>query len=125
VRGLIVRMLITAFALWIASAVVPGMQITSVGTLLAAAFLLGLVNAVVRPLVIILTLPLTILSLGIFLLIINGAMLGLVAALLDDFHLSGLLSAILGSLIVSITSWMASWYIGPQGKFEVIVTQRK
>jgi putative membrane protein len=124
-RGLIIRLLITAFGLWVASALVPGMRITGVGTLLWAAFLLGLVNAVVRPLVVLLTLPLTIISLGIFLLVVNGAMLGLVAALLDGFHLSGLLSAILGSVIVSLMSWIASWYIGPRGDMEVMVTRQR
>jgi putative membrane protein len=124
-RGLVVRLLITALGLWIASAIVPGMRITGAGTLFLAAFLLGLVNAVVRPLVVFFTLPLTILSLGIFLLVINGAMLGLVAALLDGFRLHGLVSAILGSIVVSLTGWLASWTIGPRGNFEVMVIRRE
>jgi putative membrane protein len=119
--GFLVRVLITALGLWVAQAIVPGVEIHGVGTLLAAALLLGIVNAVVRPLIIVLTLPITVLSLGLFLLIVNAMMIGLVAALLDGFVLHGFFSALFGSLIVSITSWIASWYIGPTGRVEVIV----
>ena len=123
--GFILRTAISAVALWIASAIVPGMTIRGTTTLLAAALLLGLVNAVVRPLVILLTLPFTILTLGLFLFVVNAAMLGLVAALLDGFTISGFGSALLGSIVVSLISWAASWRIGPSGRFEVLVIQRR
>ena len=119
--GFLIRLLITALGLWVAQAIVPGMEIQGFGTLLAAALLLGIVNAIVRPLIILLTLPITVLSLGLFLLVVNAAMLGLVAALLEGFVLRGFFSALLGSIVVSITSWVASWYIGPSGRVEVIV----
>lgn len=122
--GFLLRTLINAVGLWIASALLPGLSFTSGGSLLLAAFLLGIVNAVVRPLVIFLTLPITILTLGIFLFVINALMLMLVAALLDGFLLSGFWAALFGSLIVSITSWLASWYVGPRGKFEILVVRR-
>jgi len=122
--GLLIRMLISAMGLWIASELVPGMEITGMGTLVAAAFLLGIVNAVVRPLIVILTFPITIVTLGLFLLVINAAMLGLVAWLLDGFMLSGFFSAIAGSLVVSATGWFASWYIGPRGRFEILIIRR-
>jgi len=108
----LVRMLISAAGLWIASVLIPGMDISGMGTLLAAAFLLGLVNALVRPVLIFLTLPLTILTLGLFLLVINAAMLGLVAWLLPGFVLGGFFPALFGSLIVSVISWCASRYVG-------------
>ena len=73
----------------------------------------------------ILTLPITILTLGVFLLVINAAMLGLVAALLDGFELGGFLAALFGSLIVSATSWFASWYEGPRGRFEVLIFEHR
>ena len=92
--------------------------------LAAAALLLGLANALVRPLVILLTLPITLLSLGLFLWVINAGMLGLVAALLEGFALQGFGSALLGSIIVSLTAWVASWYIGPTGRFEVLIVRR-
>ena len=63
-------------------------------------------------------------TLGLFLFVVNAAMFGLVAAALDDFHVSGFWSAVLGSLVVSITSTIASWYIGPDGRYEVYVIRR-
>jgi putative membrane protein len=119
--GFVLRTAISAFALWVASAIVPGVTIRGTFTLLAAALLLGVVNAIVRPLAILLTLPLTILSLGLFLLVVNAAMLGLVAALLDGFTISGFRAALLGSITVSLISWAASWTIGPSGRFEMLV----
>ena len=73
---------------------------------LAAAFVLGLVNAVVRPLFILLTLPLTVLTLGIFLLVINGLLLLLVSAIVPGFHVNGFLGAVAGSILVSVVSWV-------------------
>lgn len=122
--GFLMRMLITALGLWVASRVVPGMEISGFGTLLGSALLLGFVNAVVRPLLVLLTLPITILTLGIFLLVINGAMLALVASLFDHFVINGLFAAILGSVIVSLVSWFASWFIGPKGRFDVMIVRR-
>ena len=122
--GFLLRMLITSLGLWVASRVVPGMAISGFGTLLGSALLLGFVNAVVRPLLVLLTLPITIMTLGIFLFVINGAMLGLVASLFDNFAINGLFSAILGSVIVSLVSWFASWFIGPTGRFDVMIVRR-
>jgi putative membrane protein len=79
------------------------------------------VNAVVRPVLVVLTLPFTLLTLGLFLLVINAAMLGLVALMFDGFAIESFWSAILGSLIVSIMGWLASWFIGPRGRVEVLV----
>jgi len=124
-RGLLIRWAIGAFSLWLASVLVPGMTIDGIGTLLIAAFLLGFVNAVVRPLLVLLTLPFTILSLGIFLLVINAAMLGLVAAALEGFRLSGFWAALFGSILVSVTGWLTSWYIGPKGSVEVFVVEER
>ena len=123
--GFLLRMAISAFALWVASAIVPGMAITGTPTLLAAALLLGLVNAVVRPLALLLTLPFTIVTLGLFVFVVNAAMLGLVAALLDGFRLAGFGSALLGSLVVSFVSSAVSWTIGPSGRFEIMVVERR
>lgn len=123
--GFLLRLAISAAGLWLASEVVPGMAIEGVGTLLAAALLLGLVNALVRPVVILLTLPITLLTLGLFLWVVNAAMLALVAWLLADFQLSGLGAALLGSLIVSVTSWLASAAVGPRGRIEVLVVDRR
>ena len=119
--GFLLRVLIVAMGLWLASALVPGIEVRGGATLLGAALLLGIVNAIVRPIVVVLTLPITVLTLGLFLLVINAGMLGLVASLFDDFTVAGFWSALLGSLVVSITGWLASWLIGPRGRLEVIV----
>jgi putative membrane protein len=123
--GFLLRMAITAAGLWLAARLVPGITITGTGTLIWAALLLGLVNAFVRPLAIVLTLPITIVTLGLFLWVVNAAMLGLVAALLDDFRVSGLGAALLGSLVVGFTGWLASWYVGPRGRVEVLVVRQR
>jgi len=123
VPGLFVRLSISIFGLWLASEIVPGMEISGLGTFILAALLLGIVNALVRPLAIFFTLPFTIMTLGLFLLVINAGMLALVAWLLDGFRLSGFGAAFFGSLIVSLTGWVASRYVGPRGSVEVMVLQ--
>ncbi len=110
--------------LYLASILITGVQIVGTGTFIFAAVLLGLVNAFVRPVAILLTLPLTIVTLGLFLFVLNAAMFGLVAAMLENFSVAGLGSAILGAIVVSITSTIASWYIGPDGRYEVFVIRR-
>ncbi|MGB5586129.1 MAG: phage holin family protein [Gammaproteobacteria bacterium] len=123
-QGFLIRFLITAGALWLASAIVPGMAFLSTASLLWAALWLGIVNALLRPLAVILTLPLTIVTLGLFLLVINAAMLGLVASMLDGFHLSGFWAALFGALLVSFFSGLASNFIGPSGRWDVMVIRR-
>ena len=122
--GLIIRTLITMLGLYLASVLIPGVAITGTGSLILAAFLLGLVNGFVRPIALVLTLPLTIVTLGLFIFVINAAMFGLVAALLGNFTVSGFWAALFGAIIVSITSTIASWYIGPNGRYEVYVIRR-
>ncbi len=122
--GFLLRMAITALGLWLAARFVPGIQIAPDATLALAALLLGFVNAFVRPIAIFLTFPITLVTLGLFLWVVNAAMLGLVAWLLQDFHIMGLGSALLGSLIVSVTSWFGSSFIGPSGRYEVMVVRR-
>ena len=118
----ILRALISAIGLWIATLWVSGIRIDNASTLLLAGLLLGVVNAVVRPILVILTLPITILSLGFFLLIVNTAMVALVASMLRGFHIyGGFWSAFATALIVWITGWLASWLIGPRGKIDVHV----
>lgn len=123
-NGFIVRTLISMLGLLVASGLLSGVEIEGTGTFILSAILLGLVNAVIRPVAILLTLPLTVLTLGLFIFVVNAAMFGLVAAILDNFYVAGFWSALFGSLIVSITSTVASWYIGPKGRFEVLVIRR-
>lgn len=123
--GFVLRMLITALGLWLAASLVPGIAIEGTATLVLAALLLGVVNAFVRPVAVFLTLPITIVTLGLFLWVVNAGMLGLVAWLLDDFRIAGLGAALLGSLVVGFTGWLASWYVGPRGRYEVLVVRER
>jgi putative membrane protein len=116
--GFIIRILIVAVGLWVAAHIVPGIHYTSYESLLGAALLLGIANAIIRPILVILTLPITIITLGLFLLVINGLMLELVALFLHGFQVHGLFAAILGAIVVGLTGWVASWFIGPSGRFE-------
>lgn len=104
----ILRATIAALGLWLATILVSGLVITDAVTLVLAAVLLGLCNAVVKPILIILTLPATILTLGLFLLVINGAVLALVAWMLPGFTIASFGAAVLGALIVGITGIIGS-----------------
>ena len=120
--GFVLRALMTAVGLWIATRWINGIRIDDAATLVLAGALLGIINAIVRPIAIVLTLPITILTLGLFLLVVNAGMVALVAALLPGFHIFGGFWAALGTaLIVSITGWIGSWLIGPRGKIDVYV----
>ena len=116
--GFVLRAVIAAMGLWLATTVVDGISINAPLTLLLAGALLGVVNAIVRPVAVVLTFPITIVTIGLFLLVINAAMLGLVAWLLPGFVLSGFRAALLGSIVVSVTGWIGSWLIGPKGRIE-------
>ena len=123
--GFLMRAAIVALGLWLATQIFSGVTFDAPTTLIAAALLLGLVNAIVRPLLLIITLPITILTLGLFLLVINAAMVGLVALLLDGFHIANFWTALGTSLIVSLTSWAASSIIGNSGRIEVYSSRRR
>ena len=123
--GFILRLLIIMLGLFLASALLPGVTIEGTGTFILAAVVLGLVNVFVRPVAFLLTLPLTLVTLGLFLLVLNAAMFGLAAAFLDGFSVAGFWSALFGALTVSITSTVASWYIGPDGRVEIYVVRRR
>ena len=124
-QGILLRTLVAMLGLFLASRIIPGVSIVGTGTFVLAALLLGLVNALVRPIAFLMTLPLTIITLGLFLLVLNAAMFGLVAAFLDDFSVSGFWAAIFGAIVVSISSTIASWFIGPSGRYEVFVVRRR
>jgi len=117
-RGVLIRWVLTAFALWLTATLFPSLiTIRGVGAALLAAVVLGLVNAVVRPIVILLTFPFTLVTLGLFLFVINAAMFGLAAWLTGGrFAVHGLWGALAGSLIVSVISLVLTWLVGERGK---------
>lgn len=104
--GFLIQWIVVAIALWVTAYIVPGVGFSSMTALAVAALVLGLVNALVRPVLTILTLPLTILTLGLFYLIVNGLAFGLAAAITPGFTVAGFGSAIIGALLVSLVSWV-------------------
>lgn len=113
--GFMLRAVIAAFGLWLAADMVDGVEIADATTLLLAAILLGVVNAFVRPIVIVLTLPISVVTLGFFLLVVNAGMLALVAYVVPGFDIVGFWPALWAAIVVGLTSWVASWFIGPKG----------
>jgi putative membrane protein len=103
--GFLLHWLVVAIALWVSAYIVPGVTVTSWTSLIVAALVLGLINALVRPILVILTLPLTIVTMGLFYLVVNGAAFALAASITPGFSLAGFWSAVWGALVVSIVNW--------------------
>ena len=122
--GIVVRTLIVGIGIWIAALIVPGVSTASSGALIWAAIAFGIINAFVRPLVVIFTFPLTIVTLGLFLLVVNAAMFNLAAWFVDGFEVEGFWSSIFGALVVSLISGLGSMFIGEHGRYEVLVIRR-
>jgi putative membrane protein len=121
--GFLLRAAITALGLWVASEILSGLHFDSTSKLVVSAIVLGVVNAFVRPLAFLLTLPLTVLTLGLFLLVLNAGMVSLVAWIVPGFALEGFWTAVGVALIVSLVSWAASSVIGPRGRIEVFTAR--
>ncbi|MDP1874416.1 MAG: phage holin family protein [Phenylobacterium sp.] len=102
----IVRAIFAAIGLWLSSVLVAGVAFTDMGSLILAAVLLGLVNAILRPILFILTLPLTLVTLGLFLLVLNAGMIILVSVFLDGFTVDGLWPGLVAAIVTGLTSWL-------------------
>lgn len=124
-QGFVIRVLMNVVGLWLATVLISGITANTTAALVWAAISLGLVNAFIRPLVFFLTLPFTLLTLGLFLLFINAAMLNLAAWFVQGFDVVGVVDAVMGAILVSIVSWAGSAFIGDNGKYRVMVVQRR
>lgn len=122
--GFWIRFFITAGGLLLAAWQLDGIHLEGPASLLLAALALGIVNAIVRPIILVLTLPITIFTLGLFLLVLNGAMLELAALIVPGFVIDGFWTALFGAIIVSLTGMVANWFIGPKGQVEIMVVRR-
>lgn len=122
--GFLIRACIVALGLWLATVWVSGVSIDTPATLILAGVLLGIVNSIIRPIAIVLTLPMTIVTLGLFLLVINAGMVALVAWILPGMHVAGFWSAFWTAVLVSLVSFVGSWFVGGKGKVEVFVKRR-
>lgn len=122
--GFLIRLCLNALTLLIVSTVVPGIEVRGVLPALSAAFFLGLVNAILRPVIVILTLPLTILTLGLFIPVINAFLLKLVSLMIRGFEVHGFWSAVFGAVLLSLVSGLLNFFINEHGRVEVIVHRR-
>jgi putative membrane protein len=109
--GFLIHWLVVAAALWLTAYLVPGVTIASWTALAVAALVLGFVNAIIRPILVILTLPITVLTLGLFYLVVNGIAFGLAAAVVPGFSIASITSAILGALATSVISWFIGIFV--------------
>ena len=122
--GFLVRVLVNILAIILAAHLVPGIRLDGVLSAIAAGLLLGLINAVVRPVLLILTLPITLLTLGLFLFVLNGLCFWLVASVVAGFHVDGFWAAFFGALVVSVASWIVTLLVADSGKV-VLITRRR
>jgi putative membrane protein len=118
--GFFLRWSVNLLALVIAGSVIPEIRIQSIGMGMIAAAVLGVVNAVIRPVVLLLTLPINLLTLGLFTLVINAALLKLVSDLTPGFVIESFRAAFLGALIISVVSWVMNIFIASDGTFVFI-----
>ncbi len=120
-RHFIFRWAVTTVAVLVASSVLHGIRYDSVGSLIGAALLLGILNAFLRPVLLILSAPLILLTLGFFILVVNGLMLLFVPGIVSGFHVDGFGSAFWGAIIISIVSWLLSaFFRGSDGRVHVL-----
>ena len=113
---LIARWIINAAALLLVAYLYSGVQVGSFGAAMIAALVLGLVNAVIRPILVILTLPVTLLTLGLFIFVINALLFWFVAEVVQGFTVTGFLAALVGSILYSVITLITSWLLFPRRK---------
>jgi len=124
VRGLVIRWVTTAVALWLTSLIVKGIAIDGVMPLFFAAVVLGIFNAILRPLMLVITFPINLLTLGLFTFIINGAMLKLTADVVRGFSVEGFGSAVIGALLLSAISFALSLFVSDAGRIQYLYVER-
>jgi putative membrane protein len=122
--GFLLRLIVNAAALWVAAQLVPGIVVTGLTPLLLAALVLGLINAIVRPVLIILTLPLTLLTLGLFIFVLNAFCLWLTSRIVPGFEVQSFGSALLGAFVVSIVSWILTAFVSDTGRWRRMEVRR-
>jgi putative membrane protein len=116
VASFLAHWVVLAVALWVTTQLVPGVTVAGWGTLAVGAAVLGLVNTVVRPVLTLLTFPITILTLGLFYFVVNGAAFGLAAALVPGFDVRSFLAAVLGALVTGLAAWIVGAIVKPAAK---------
>ena len=124
-RGILVRWVILTVAILCASYLIKGIVVRGFLSAVSAAAILGILNAFFRPILILLTLPINILSLGLFTFVINAFLLRMASGVISGFEVHGFWAAVLGSLLISLVSWLLSSFVNDRGRMEVIDLKRK
>lgn len=124
-KGLLIRWLILTLSILAAAYLFAGIEVRSFFSALFAAAALGILNAFFRPILLLLTLPINILTLGLFTFVINALLLMMTSGVISGFHVQGFWSAVLGSLVISLVSWLLTSLISDDGHIEVIELRRK
>lgn len=122
--GILIRWLILTAAILIASYLLDGIEVSGFISAFFAAAILGILNAFLRPILFILTLPLTVLTLGLFTFVINAVLLMMASGVISGFHVRGFWTAIFGSLLISLVSWLLTSFINERGRWEHIEFKR-
>ncbi len=127
VRGFVIRWVVNALALLVAAWILKGIVVNSYLSLFVAAFVIGLLNAFLRPVVLLLTLPLNILTLGLFTLVVNGIMILLAGDVVRGFEVHGFFSAVFAALIMGLVSFILNLFISDSGQIEnvMIITDER
>jgi putative membrane protein len=123
-RGLVIRWLVSATALYLTSLIVRGIEVSGIFPLLFAAVTIGVLNAIVRPFILLLTLPLTIVTLGFFILVVNAGMLWMASKVVVGFEVHGFWSALGGWLLMSFFTFLINLLIGESGQIEMVSFRR-
>lgn len=123
--GIVIRWLVTSFALWLTTQVISGVQASSLTALVIAAFVLGMFNAFLRPVLLLLTLPINLLTLGLFTFIINGTVLKLTGLVVPGFDVNGFFAAVFGALLISIFSFMINLFINDSGRVQYVYVEKR
>ena len=123
-KGILIRWIINALALLLISQLIQGIEVNGLFAAFVAAAVLGVINAILRPILLILTFPITILTLGLFVFVINGFMLYLAGQLVKGFYVHSFLAAVFGALFLTLISWLANAFISDQGRIEYIEVHR-
>ncbi|MFQ5931615.1 MAG: phage holin family protein [Nitrospiraceae bacterium] len=124
-RGLLIRFAVTGVAVLLASAIVPGIEVESASAGLAAVIVLALLNALVRPILYLFSLPFIILTLGVFMVVINAVLLLFVAFLVKGFVVTGFWSSVGGAILISLVSGILNLWVSEQGRMEVVIHRPK
>ena len=119
-RGLFIRFAVTWIAVFLAGYMIPGIRVDTVGAGIAAAILLALLNAVIRPILYMASIPLILLTLGLFTVVINALLLELVAWLVQGVHVNGFWPAFWGAVVISVVSTILNFWVSAEGRWEIV-----